>query len=832
MILNFFGFFHAVGHRISENGYLRCHRGGRTRGYGGIHGRNQVHYIRDSNSSDTPFTRYWVKDSPGAMGREGAGGMRMKKRGTIYRKMLFSLVSMLLIPICIVLVFYFYLYHVLGEQSAQSNYNFLKTIQSVCDMELEYYQNQLFDIGNSNFSEIERLKSADVGEYNYQRYLLFKELMTKKAAVNIRGKYCNGIFVYWSNPENGIISENGINSIDTYLSHFINEEDFDTVKEYLQSSGFKNTYYVPKYHSDEKYILLTTNYMRGNLSATSVIGMWLDTRVLTDCIGAVSWKSGAELVLLDENGEVIYSSAFIENTKLGTEELSENSSLKIDGNKYIAYMQASERTSWRYVLLIPEKQIHSVASNIRNVFFFCIVACIYVGWLLAKKNLKHNYEPINDLMKIFENNEAPGEESLNEHLYLKGRIEKALSDYQSANRKLSDYQVEMEEYYWKSVLLGTADSMESEIKWKDVQMEDDLQEKGMVLTVRWEEPKGNNNKAEEEELWKFVVANVFEEGLGELFEYRMIAFSDSLAFILLADCMEKGAEDFYGRVREKTAELQLFLEESFKMTTWVAAGNLHSGKKGIHESFVECQEVEEFFGKLKQNYICYTEIEDRTLRKYAFSYECQERIVAAVRANNVDIAMVFIDEVLRNTFEDGKGALSEIKKCIIYDLYGTILKIAEEKRRGQLCFPVLEELLQCGSVTDMKARFAEMLEVVCDKEDRKADGNNVIRCRKIREYIEKNYSDMNLNVSAIGEYFEMSPFYLSSMYKKETGDSLVTVINGVRVQRAVELLQEGKAVAEVSLKCGFSDCSAFIRIFKKKIGVTPGQYKKTYVDKK
>ena len=91
---------------------------------------------------------------------------------------------------------------------------------------------------------------------------------------------------------------------------------------------------------------------------------------------------------------------------------------------------------------------------------------------------------------------------------------------------------------------------------------------------------------------------------------------------------------------------------------------------------------------------------------------------------------------------------------------------------------------------------------------------------------------MNLNVSAIGEYFEMSPFYLSSMYKKETGDSLVTVINGVRVQRAVELLQEGKAVAEVSLKCGFSDCSAFIRIFKKKIGVTPGQYKKTYVDKK
>ncbi|MBO5069897.1 MAG: helix-turn-helix transcriptional regulator [Roseburia sp.] len=756
----------------------------------------------------------------------------MKKKGVIYRKLILSLAGMLLIPIGIVLVFYLYLYHALGEQAVQSNYNFLQTIQSVCDMELEYYQNQLLDIGNGSLAELERLKDVDENESNYQRYLLVKELSAKKTAVNMRGKYCNGIFVYWSSTEKRIMSEIGINNIDIYLSQFIDTEDFDTVKQYFTNGGFQNIYYVPKCRSNENYFLLTTNYVNGNLSENSIIGMWLDTSMLTNCIGTVSWKSGAELALLDETGKVIYSSVFIENMETGKEALLENDFLEIDGNKYIAYMQASEIASWRYVLLIPEKQIRGVAINIRNVFFLCIVACVYVGWLMAKKTLKHNYEPINDLMKILENNEPPSEEVLNEHLYLKRRIENVLSDYQSANRKITNYQVEMKEYYWKSVLLGNADSRENRIKLKDMQIEDDPQKKGMVLTVRWEKPKEeeNHNEMEEQELWKFVVTNVFEEGLGELFEYRMAAFSDSVAFILLEDCMEKGVDDFYGRVQEKTAELQSFLEESFQMITWVAAGSLHSGIKGIHESFAECQETEEFFGKLKQNYICYIEIKDRTLRKYVFSYECQERIVAAVRANNPDIAMVFIDEVLRNTFEDGKGAFSEIKKCIIYDLYATIIKIAEEKRRGQLCFPVLEELLQCGNRENMKERFGEMLKVVCDKEDTRADGSNVIRCRKIREYIEKNYSDANLNVSGIGEYFEMSPFYLSSMYKKETGDSLVTVINEVRVQKAADFLQEGKTVAEATLMCGFTDCSAFIRVFKKKIGVTPGQYKKMYVD--
>lgn len=71
----------------------------------------------------------------------------------------------------------------------------------------------------------------------------------------------------------------------------------------------------------------------------------------------------------------------------------------------------------------------------------------------------------------------------------------------------------------------------------------------------------------------------------------------------------------------------------------------------------------------------------------------------------------------------------------------------------------------------------------------------------------------------------MTPAYLSSIYKKGTGESLLKFINQTRIDEAERLLSEGVSVVEVAERAGFRDSSTFIRIFKKYTGVTPGQLK-------
>ena len=40
---------------------------------------------------------------------------------------------------------------------------------------------------------------------------------------------------------------------------------------------------------------------------------------------------------------------------------------------------------------------------------------------------------------------------------------------------------------------------------------------------------------------------------------------------------------------------------------------------------------------------------------------------------------------------------------------------------------------------------------------------------QITQYIENNYTDVNLNVNAIGEHFELKGSYLSKLFKNQTG---------------------------------------------------------------
>ena len=266
--------------------------------------------------------------------------------------------------------------------------------------------------------------------------------------------------------------------------------------------------------------------------------------------------------------------------------------------------------------------------------------------------------------------------------------------------------------------------------------------------------------------------------------------------------------------------------ENFQFSIRVAVGTAHKGRDGIHQSYLESCEAERFLSLLEQEYVCFDEVKDRTNKKYGYSFEKEERIVEAIRSNNIKMANSLIGNVLETSF-NGKNATPELLDCLLYDIFGTILKAGEENNSTgveKLKFKGIS--VQCP-LQEIKDRFSEMVKLVCEKDVQEMDtDSNIIRCRKILNYIEENYYDPNLNVSQIGEYFQMTPSYLSSLYRKKMGSSLVTVINETRVRHAVEFLREDMSVYEIAEKCGFTDSSTFIKVFKKCTGVTPGEFKK------
>jgi YSIRK-targeted surface antigen transcriptional regulator len=91
----------------------------------------------------------------------------------------------------------------------------------------------------------------------------------------------------------------------------------------------------------------------------------------------------------------------------------------------------------------------------------------------------------------------------------------------------------------------------------------------------------------------------------------------------------------------------------------------------------------------------------------------------------------------------------------------------------------------------------------------------------------------NISLSDLADLVEMNPQYLSHLFKKEVGISIIEFIQHAKVDEAKTLLTYTQhSLTEISSLLNFHDQSYFIKVFKKFAGVTPNQFKRGIISRK
>ena len=76
---------------------------------------------------------------------------------------------------------------------------------------------------------------------------------------------------------------------------------------------------------------------------------------------------------------------------------------------------------------------------------------------------------------------------------------------------------------------------------------------------------------------------------------------------------------------------------------------------------------------------------------------------------------------------------------------------------------------------------------------------------------------------------DLSPPYLSTIFKKDTGMTFLEYLSKVRMDMAKKLLKEtNDTVADICGKVGYSDVRYFTKTFTKYAGLKPKEYRKLY----
>ncbi len=292
---------------------------------------------------------------------------------------------------------------------------------------------------------------------------------------------------------------------------------------------------------------------------------------------------------------------------------------------------------------------------------------------------------------------------------------------------------------------------------------------------------------------------------------------------------QKLLKDYYSNMQVLTETDRVFtLIETFAERIWGGVGSYNiidtSSDLAVSQQILSKQS-----GESNQDILINMKLMEQ---RYAYENE----IMLAV-SNGSDHKVANIMSVI-STFNFDKRVSDSVKNLKYYCVVmNTLLRKAAEQGGVHPLY-----------IDDLSSKFALRIEQLNTVDSIQEFMTEMLKsyCRLVRKHSTKKYSSLvqktialidydissNLTLSSLASIQNISPGYLSTIFKKETGKTVTEYIIDKRISNAMRLLSTTKLqVQTVALHCGVMDVQYFSKVFKKKTGKTPKEFRESVNNK-
>jgi AraC-like DNA-binding protein len=752
----------------------------------------------------------------------------MEKKLGVYLNMFLSYLGILAIPILAGGVIYWLALGVTKSQTDKMNDNLLTMVQR----ELDYKVEEVIKVTNSVAmnSKVEELASVK-GELSPENRLMMYYLYQDLSKNNLSEKFVDDIFVYF-NRLRAVCSIKGNMSIEMYYDLYCDNSEYriQEFEKYLDAPHFWDTLSLVRCNGENKLIFTMSDInsvMGGPRNFTA--GVSMNLTALKKTMESMLWDKRMFLLIINSKNQVIAQTGEVpEKLSLDYDSLPAGNYVdrKLLDEPYSTFVRESENLEWKYVMLIPQSIIEKNARDIQKYAMVGLFACIFMGSAFSYYMTKKNYNPIRSLLDVFmgQGGRKPSKGE-NEYQWLRQQSEQFFKEHTDTRLLLADSQKSLRLYTLLKVLEYPYDMEHMKETLENYNIKVGLGFNAVIIfDVGQRKADADRELAGEYALRRFILKNIFEELVLDYFHIETVEIGERLAAVV---GLPADGKEYQEKLIELVETLMQMTEDKFEFAVTALVGDIHEGLEGIHLSYMEACEIGEYIELLNTDLIVYCDVKN-VQKKYRYSIDTEQRIINAIKTGHADVAKEAIGGAFDENIIDGISI--DVCRCLIYDMMGTLLKGADEGGYHNFSseFNFSKDLSARLPVGELKRRFGKLVDQICDKIEslqREEENDNKLS-KKVQAYIQENYQDPDLNISMVGQSFGMTPAYLSTIYKKQTQESLLDYINKFRLAEAERLLREDHSVVEVAQMVGFRDSGSFIRVFKKKMGFTPGQLKK------
>lgn len=326
----------------------------------------------------------------------------------------------------------------------------------------------------------------------------------------------------------------------------------------------------------------------------------------------------------------------------------------------------------------------------------------------------------------------------------------------------------------------------------------------------------------------FAVNNIASEVLKQAIGAEVFVHQEEVIVIGINQELEQ--ELFIEQVRQQLALLIKSIEKFLKIQATISIGRYIKQANELKDSYESAISGLDYRKILEYTrLICIDDIEKSTTKKLVFDEQQEQMLIRTIKLGQKDELIYVLNQLLDDaiTQEGNASVNSQYVLDIVFALQRFIKTLDDEVVKNLPHKASLIEYYHKLSSLDETKRWLNTL--CCQVQEQIAALRFHTSMRLIEQayaYTAEHYSDTDLSVQKISQYFHLSAGYFSAVFKKATGMSYGNYLLKYRMELAQEWLRTTELKAfEIAEKLGFSDPNYFSLTFKKYTGMSAKEYR-------
>jgi AraC-like DNA-binding protein len=333
----------------------------------------------------------------------------------------------------------------------------------------------------------------------------------------------------------------------------------------------------------------------------------------------------------------------------------------------------------------------------------------------------------------------------------------------------------------------------------------------------------------EKRMYKFAIANITKELVSKRFNCEVVPMGNDHFVLLVGEAAPQAYP--VKSLTDTIKELQQTLFQFYRLSLTVSIGEKVDRYQEVSQQYGVVMENANYRMIFGEKSIITTDLvrQNNDNITYRVPVDAEKKITEAIKSGQVKD----FQEHMSQLFEQLKVMhYNNIMYAILHllALMENVVREMNSRTVRQVSLDFKRQAQHMMRQETLEPIYQVLLDIFEDIQKQRTqdvkEQSNQILIDTIKEMIEVQYKDLNLSMQSIATAMKLSSAHVSKQFRMNESVSISEYINDVRLGKALILLEtKDYSITRIMEMVGYNNESYFFKLFKKKFGITPKEYR-------